>query len=118
MKLALVVTAVLFVSLGLAACSHVRTGDPTVGDEARRRVEAGATLVDVRSPEEFAEGHLPGAVNIPVGELAQLLGELGPTSTPVVVYCRSGARSSRAERLLKEQGFQDVFNLGPMSAWR
>ncbi|MBZ4413214.1 rhodanese-like domain-containing protein [Myxococcus faecalis] len=118
MKVALAVTAALLVGLVLTACSHLRAGDPAVADEARRRVEAGATLVDVRSPEEFADGHLPGAVNIPVGELARRLGELGPPTTPVVVYCRSGARSGRAERLLKEQGFQDVFNLGPMSAWR
>ncbi|NOK12116.1 rhodanese-like domain-containing protein [Corallococcus exercitus] len=117
MKTVLAVTAAAFVGLLVVACAHSRPEDAAVGPEARRRVEAGATLLDVRSPEEFAAGHLQGAVNIPVDQLEQRLGELGSPQTPVVVYCRSGARSSRAERLLKEKGFQDVFNLGPMSAW-
>lgn len=112
MKAVLVVSA-LFVSLFLVSCAHKRS----VGAEAHRRVEAGATLVDVRTPEEFATGHLPGAVNIPVEELPRRFPELGSPEKPLVVYCRSGARSSRAERLLKEHGFQDVFILGPMSAW-
>ncbi|NOK06446.1 MULTISPECIES: rhodanese-like domain-containing protein [Myxococcus] len=116
MKVIFVVAAV-FMGLFFAACSRPRPGDAAAGAEARRRVEAGATLVDVRTPEEFASGHLPGAVNIPVDELARRFGELGAPQTPLVVYCRSGARSGRAERLLKEQGFQDVFNLGPMSTW-
>ncbi|QQR41787.1 rhodanese-like domain-containing protein [Myxococcus xanthus] len=117
MKVIFVVAAAMFMGLFFTACTRPRPGDAAVGSEARRRVEAGATLVDVRTPEEFASGHLPGAVNIPVDELARRFGELGSPQTPLVVYCRSGARSGRAERLLKEQGFQDVFNLGPMSTW-
>ncbi len=106
---ALFVVAALF----LAACAQQRP----VRDEAHRVVAAGALLVDVRTPQEFAAGHLPGAVNIPVEELSERLGELGAPEQPVVVYCRSGARSSRAERLLQERGFQQVVNLGPMSTW-
>lgn len=117
MKVVLVVATAVVMSLLFAACTRLRPGDAEVGPEARRRVEAGATLVDVRTPEEFASGHLPGAVNLPVEELARRYGELGSPQTRLVVYCRSGARSGRAERLLKEQGFQDVFNLGPMSTW-
>ncbi|MFB1481788.1 rhodanese-like domain-containing protein [Corallococcus sp. RDP092CA] len=105
--------AVLFAGLFLVSCVHGRS----VGAEAHQRVAAGATLVDVRTPEEFAAGHLPGAVNIPVEELPRRLAELGSPEKPFVIYCRSGARSSRAEHLLRERGFQDVFNLGPMSAW-
>ena len=112
MKAVLVVLA-LFAGLFLVSCAHHRP----VGLEAHQRVAAGATLVDVRTPEEFAAGHLPGAVNIPVDELPRRFSELGSPEKPLVVYCRSGARSGRAERLLKERGFQDVFNLGPMSAW-
>ncbi|NOJ97857.1 rhodanese-like domain-containing protein [Corallococcus sp. CA049B] len=112
MKSVLVVAA-LFAGPFLVSCAHQRSA----GAEAHQRVEAGATLVDVRTPEEFAAGHLPGAVNIPVDELPQRLAELGSPQKPLVIYCRSGARSGRAELLLKERGFQDVFNLGPMSAW-
>ena len=87
------------------------------GAEAHRLVAAGAHLLDVRSAEEFGRGHLPGALNIPVQELDHRLGELGPTSGDVVVYCRSGRRSSRATRLLREHGFTRVHDLGPMTAW-
>lgn len=112
MKTVLVVSA-LFVSLFLVSCTHTRS----VGAEAHQRVAAGAMLVDVRTPEEFAAGHLPGAVNIPVDELPQRLPELGSPEKPLVIYCGSGMRSGQAERLLKEHGFQDVFNLGAMSDW-
>ncbi|NMO13659.1 rhodanese-like domain-containing protein [Pyxidicoccus fallax] len=112
MKAVLVVSA-LSVGLFLVSC----TRQQSVGAEAHQRMAAGAMLVDVRTPEEFAAGHLPGALNIPVDELPRRFSELGSPDKPLIVYCRSGARSSRAERLLKERGFQDVFNLGPMSAW-
>lgn len=93
-----------------------RRGD--VGSsEAHRLAEAGARLVDVRSPEEFATGHLPGAVNIPVQDLERRMGELEAKSRPVVVYCRSGARSSRAARMLKNAGYAEVHDLGAMSRW-
>jgi rhodanese-related sulfurtransferase len=94
----------------------MRGGDVT-GAEARRLVEAGARLVDVRTPEEFAAGHIPGAVNIPVGELDRRMGELEPKNGAVVVYCRSGNRSGRATRVLESAGYARVHDLGAMSRW-
>ena len=88
-----------------------------VSAQAHAAVAAGALLLDVRSPEEFAEGHLKGAVNIPVDELPQRMEELGPPEREVVVYCRTGARSSRAAELLKANGHERVILLGPMTAW-
>lgn len=87
------------------------------GAEARTLVAAGASLLDVRTVEEFRRGHLPGAINIPVQELDRRLAEVGPAARDVVVYCRSGSRSSRAAQLLREHGFTKVHNLGPMTAW-
>ncbi len=75
-------------------------------------VKAGATLLDVRTAEEFSQGHLPGALNISVAVLAQQLERI-PKDKPVVVYCRSGSRSARAARMLQAQGYK-VFDLGPM----
>lgn len=83
-------------------------------DDAHRWVEQGATLLDVRTPEEFAAGHLDGAVNIPVQELDRRLSEVPPGK--VVVYCRSGARSARAAVMLRSAG-HEVLDLGPKSAW-
>ncbi len=83
--------------------------------EARARVAAGAILLDVRTPGEFAEGHVEGALNIPVQELGARIREL-PESSAVVVYCRSGGRSASAAVILKARG-HEVLDIGPMSAW-
>lgn len=93
-----------------------RAGDLTPA-EAHRLVEDGALLVDVRSPTEFAGGHLPGAVNVPVNEIGGRIVELGPLDRPVVVYCRSGNRSARAAGVLTRGGRRAVHNLGAMSRW-
>ena len=112
LKVVLGVVAVLAVGYLL----FMRGGDVT-GSDARRLVEAGARLVDVRTTEEFAAGHIPGAVNIPVQELDRRIGELEPKDAPVVVYCRSGNRSGRATRVLKGAGYAKVHDLGAMSRW-
>ncbi len=67
-------------------------------------------LVDVREPGEFAGGSLPGAVNIPLGSLADRVSELDP-ARPVLVLCRSGNRSGQAGMWLNQRGFVDVVNL-------
>jgi rhodanese-related sulfurtransferase len=98
--------------LGLPGCA----GDP-VRKEAHQWVESGARLVDVRTPDEYAAGHIEGAVNIPVQELPGRVDELAPKDAPVVVYCRSGARSASARRTLEAAGYTKVLDLGPMSRW-
>jgi phage shock protein E len=85
--------------------------------DAHRLVSEGARLVDVRTPGEFAGGHLPGAVNIPLDTLEGRAGEIGREGAPVVVYCMSGARSGSAARILKGKGFTAVHDLGAMSRW-
>lgn len=74
-------------------------------------------LIDVREPDEVAGGSLPGAVNIPLGDLPGRIGELDP-SRRVVLLCRSGGRSGQAAEFLAGSGFGDVVNLtGGMLAW-
>jgi rhodanese-related sulfurtransferase len=92
-------------------------GGDTTGAQARELVQAGARLVDVRTPGEFAAGHLPGAINIPLQQLDDRLAELRPKDSPVVLYCRSGNRSGSAARTLKSAGFGRVYDLGSMSRW-
>lgn len=82
--------------------------------EARTMVANGALLLDVRTPAEFSDGHVDGATNIPVQELASRMAEVGPKTRPVVVYCRSGARSATATGMLKSAGYQ-VLDVGGMS---
>lgn len=74
-------------------------------------------LLDVRTPEEFAEGHVPGARNIPVAEIEARAAEV-PKDRPVVVYCRSGARVKRANAILRERGYANLVEMeGSMLAW-
>lgn len=70
-----------------------------------------AFLVDVRTPGEFAEGSAKGAVNIPLNEVAQRLAEF-KDKQQIVVFCRTGNRSSQAEAILKKNGFTNVINGG------
>jgi phage shock protein E len=71
-----------------------------------------ASIVDVRTPSEFGDGHYPGAINIPLNELPQRLDEFKDMKKPIVAYCRSGARSSMAVSLLKQNGLNEVYNGG------
>jgi rhodanese-related sulfurtransferase len=81
-------------------------------------VGADGQLIDVREPDEVAEGTLPGAVNIPLGQLSERTGELD-SARRVVVLCRSGGRSTMACEVLTSAGFGDVINLdGGMLAFQ
>lgn len=73
-------------------------------------------LVDVRTPEEFATGHIAGALNIPLDSLQTRLAEI-PSDQPVVVYCRSGNRSAFAVNILKQAGYTEVYDLGGIIDW-
>lgn len=85
--------------------------------KARMDQKTNLVLVDVREPSESHICRIPGAQLIPLGELAERHNEL-PRDRPLVVHCRSGARSSRAVHFLKGRGFEDVHNLeGGILAW-
>jgi rhodanese-related sulfurtransferase len=86
------------------------------GPEARELVAQGALLVDVRTPWEYGRGHLPGALNVPVGEIAERVEELR-RGLPVVVYCAAGVRSRSAAEILRRAGVEPVHNLGTPGAW-
>jgi rhodanese-related sulfurtransferase len=79
--------------------------------EARELINQGGQLIDVRGPDEFSRGALPGAVNIPVQMLSNASGQLA-ADKPVVLYCASGARSAQACMMLQQMGFNEVYNLG------
>lgn len=76
-----------------------------------------AVIVDVRNKDEFAAGHIPGAVNVPLADVQFSMGTLGPVDTPLYVYCLSGARSRQARQNLKRMGYEKVVNMGGIAAW-
>ena len=71
-------------------------------------------IIDVRTPREFASWHFPGAINIPVRDLERRLRELD-TDRNIIVYCRSGSRSSTAKKILMANGYTNVKNGGGLS---
>jgi phage shock protein E len=77
----------------------------------KEKINEGALVIDVRSPEEFATGAYPKAKNIPLDKIGSSIGKL-PKDKPIVLYCASGARSGQAARMLKAAGFADVVSAG------
>lgn len=113
---ALLMTLVLLLGSQALWVAPASAGKPVLGDiaaatQAWEMISDGALVVDVRSAEEYADGHIEGAINIPhtqIDRIAELIG--GDLARPVVVYCRSGNRSGQAEAALKKRGYTGVFN--------
>ncbi|MBP8948501.1 MAG: rhodanese-like domain-containing protein [Candidatus Promineofilum sp.] len=122
--------AILTLSL-LAACGGQETAAPVVEEIDLTTLadsvdvdtvhaikdNPGVFLLDVREPDEYAAGHIPGITLIPMGEVAARLAEL-PRDKEIVVTCRTGNRSGQVADLLREQGFTNVHNMsGGIVAW-
>lgn len=103
----IVVPCLIFIGIAIA----LRAGSKSTS-EIKEKISNGAKIIDVRTPEEFEQGHYTGAVNIPVGELTTRLSEVGPADKPIIVYCRSGRRSAMAKQILLDHGFTDVTDAG------
>lgn len=138
-RLVAVVALALTGALALAACSSApaesedasmsASGSSTApstsaytkitADEAQAMMDAGSpTIVDVRTAQEYAEGHVPGAINIPVENIgADKPAELADTDADIIVYCRTGVRSKQASDKLVELGYQHVNDMGGIVDW-
>lgn len=82
----------------------------------RRQQDASIWLIDVRTPSEYAQGHLPRSVNIPLQQLT-ITKKLPAADTEMLVYCHSGARSRRAAAALRKLGYTNVHDLGGLMHW-
>jgi rhodanese-related sulfurtransferase len=89
--------------------------------ELIQRIKANQSglILDVRTPEEFAEGHVPGAINIPYDQLGSRLAEISShKGKDIVLYCRSGKRAGIAANTLQTAGFSQLLHLdGDMNGW-
>ena len=88
-------------------------------DEGVRQFRAteGAALLDIREPDEYAGGHVPGSMNLPLSQIRTAETVLTDKSRPLFVYCLSGARSGQATAALVRMGYQAVTNIGGISAY-
>lgn len=138
-RLVAVVALALTGALALAACSSApaesedasmsASGSSTApstsaytkitADEAQAMMDAGSpTIVDVRTAQEYAEGHVPGAINIPVESIgSDKPAELADADADLIVYCRTGVRSKQASDKLVELGYQHVNDMGGIVDW-
>lgn len=120
-RLLSIVGAMVFL-FAISACS---SGENAVfsqisAEEAKNMMESleSYTLLDVRTEEEYAEKHIPGAVLIPDTEIAQRAEEeLHDKEEPIFVYCRSGRRSKLAARELADLGYKNVYEFGGIIDW-
>jgi rhodanese-related sulfurtransferase len=91
--------------------------DPLIPiEKAQQLLDNGALLIDVRSAQEFAQGHLPNAINIPLDEVVQHIETF--REKPTLMYCQSGTRCQSAINQLKRHGLSDIYSLGSMDRWK
>ena len=82
------------------------------------RATDGAILVDVRTPEEYANVNIPGSKNVPLQNLSAIEKVAPDKNTPIFVYCLSGGRSSSATKAFKQMGYSNVKNIGGISRYK
>ncbi|MGA1362386.1 MAG: rhodanese-like domain-containing protein [Ilumatobacteraceae bacterium] len=110
--LAAAATALALVA-GASACGGQQTSEETAVAQGQQQAQGQQVIIDVRTPEEFATGHLPGARNLDLngGDFAAALAGLDKGAS-YLLYCRSGNRSGMALEMMQQAGFADVKNLG------
>ena len=105
------------------ACANPPQFDQISQQQLLQKTVPVQLILDVRTPEEFSQGHVPGAQNIPYDQVPNRLDEIiklsGDKNAPIAVYCRSGRRAGKALTTLKASGFMKLFHLqGDMNAWQ
>lgn len=89
---------------------------PDIGEGVKRyKSEKNAVLLDVRTRQEYAAGHIPGSVNLPLNRLENAEYFIPSQETPLYVYCLSGGRSRQAVSILRKMGYNKVNNIGGIS---
>jgi phage shock protein E len=118
-KFSLIVTALVALTF---ACAPVRADNTIAPSELADRINTAKApmILDVRTSGEYANGHIPGAINIPHGELHDRLSELLPhQNEEIVVHCQGGSRAGIAQFVLSEAGFKQIRELeGHMQQWK
>ena len=94
-----------------------KSGKDMAAYVAEARADERAVIVDVRSVQEFAQGHVEDAVNVPLDELVRIAEHAPTTDIPLYVYCLSGMRSARACSQLRAAGYEQVVDMGEIDGY-
>jgi len=109
-------TALLLIAAAVALVVMMRRAGLISVRAAREHLKNGALLIDVRTPGEYAAGHLETAIHLPVDQIEVTLPKRVPNKNSVVLlYCQSGMRSGMAKRKLQAKGYAQAFNLGSLA---
>ena len=119
-----ILAAVAVVVFATVSCFNLLMGQQLAyttisASDARTLIQSNPNLlvVDVRTPAEYGQVHLQGAVNIPLSDLPLRISSLDPNG-PILLYCRTGHRSAQASTILVKAGFTQVYNMdGGITAW-
>ena len=113
-----IVSFLLSMLTGCGAGASDPAVDVSVGEALRLWQNKEAILIDVRTPAEYRDGHIPGVANIPLDELEKRVSEV-PKDKKVVLICRTGNRSAEGTKLLRKKGLANVYNsTGGMTTWK
>lgn len=82
----------------------------------QEKIAQGSPIIDVRTPEEFAEKHIKEAINLPLADIQAGKLPKADTSQTIYLYCRSGSRANQAKAILEQAGYKDIINLGGLEA--
>lgn len=117
-NLVLVMALIMTTAFILGSCG---TGYKQISQDEAMKImeeESGYLIVDVRRPDEFAEGHIEGAINVPNEEIAEEMPEELPDKDQLLlIYCRTGRRSKEASEKLAKIGYKNVYEFGGINTW-
>jgi phage shock protein E len=111
---------IFMVLVVMAACSSPETKSELQADPFKNMIDSGATIIDVRTPEEYASGHIPGSrnINIKDPDFDRTILTLDKAKS-YAVYCASGVRSGKAAGVMRDHGFMNVYTLeGGIRTWK
>lgn len=118
MKLAILIATVVIILGGVFAITQgdkASTDKPTLTFKTiQSDMAIGGQLLDVRTPDEYNESHINGAINLPLQDMKVGVMPSAPKEKPLYVYCRSGNRSAESTKILASAGYQNVIDLGAM----
>lgn len=121
-KILTLTLALIFIPLCMTACNGHADDNIISTTEAyqlwAQKDKSSFIFLDVRTPSEYQDGHIPGAINMPIQTLSEHLQDI-PKNKQLYLYCESGVRASRAATLLRNSGFKKVYNYeASMRGWR
>lgn len=107
----------LIILTGCSNQTEIKTGKITCEQKNILVEEKNAVIIDVRTKDEYKDSHMKDAINIPYDQIKKQIAkeENINKETPIIVYCKSGARSNKAYNTLIEQGYKNVYDLGALS---